>query len=217
MDWENYMEKELHEMVENLIDVEKYILSEVHSEMINEGKNTNLLLVFDNEEKRQDFIEIELINITDRIEGAFGEVPVVEPLVGLVPGRPEPEGLVPGDVVPVVLVGEVLEVSGAFTGESSLELIMSSLTGVTLGPGIFTSGLVGDTTCGLVTSVIGGVLVIGSLLGALSDLERITPSSSFAFLLFELSWLNSVNGGSLTLGFVTGIIFLNAGKSKLIS
>ena len=73
LDWEIYMEKELHEMVENLIDVEKYILSEVHSEMINEGKNTNLLLVFDNDEKRQDFIEIELINITERIEGVFGE------------------------------------------------------------------------------------------------------------------------------------------------
>lgn len=72
-DWENYMQKDLHQMVENLIDVEKYILSEVESEMINEGKNTNLLLVFDNEEKRQDFIEIELINITDRIEGTFGE------------------------------------------------------------------------------------------------------------------------------------------------
>ena len=41
--------------------------------MINEGKNTNLLLVFDNEEKRDDFIEIELKNITERIESKFGE------------------------------------------------------------------------------------------------------------------------------------------------
>ena len=72
-DWENYMENNLHQMVENLIDVEKYILSEVQSEMISEGKNTNLLLIFDNDEKRQDFIEIELINITDRIESSFGE------------------------------------------------------------------------------------------------------------------------------------------------
>lgn len=71
--WQKYMEKDLFEMVENLIDVEKYMLSEVESDMINEGKNTNLLLIFDNDEKRQDFVEIELINITDRIEGAFGE------------------------------------------------------------------------------------------------------------------------------------------------
>ena len=72
-EWENYMNKDLHQMVENLIDAEKYILSEVESEMISEGKNTNLLLVFDTEEKRQDFVEIELINITDRIEAKFGE------------------------------------------------------------------------------------------------------------------------------------------------
>ena len=71
--WDHYMESNLHEMVENLIDVEKYILSEVESEMISEGKNTNLLLIFDNDEKRQDFVEIELINITDRILKEFGE------------------------------------------------------------------------------------------------------------------------------------------------
>ena len=72
-EWENYIESDLQLMVENLMDVEKYILSEVQSDMINEGKNTNLLLVFDNEEKRDDFIEIELKNITERIESKFGE------------------------------------------------------------------------------------------------------------------------------------------------
>ena len=73
LDWENYLGNDLHQMIENLMDVEKYILSEVQSDMINEGKNTNLLLVFDNEEKRDDFIEIELKNITERIESKFGE------------------------------------------------------------------------------------------------------------------------------------------------
>ncbi|WP_304343069.1 DUF4286 family protein [Chryseobacterium koreense] len=72
-DWENYLENELHRMVENLFDVEKYILSEVNSEMINEGKNTNLLLVFDDDEKRLDFLEIEMKNIEERITGKFGE------------------------------------------------------------------------------------------------------------------------------------------------
>ena len=66
------MNDELKLMVENLMDVEKYILSEVESEMINEGKNTNLLLVFDDEDKREDFIGIELKNITERIELKFG-------------------------------------------------------------------------------------------------------------------------------------------------
>ena len=72
-EWENYLGNDLHQMIENLMDVEKYILSEVQSDMVNEGKNTNLLLVFDNEEKRDDFIEIELKNITERIESKFGE------------------------------------------------------------------------------------------------------------------------------------------------
>ena len=38
-----------------------------------EGKNTNLLLIFQDEEKRQDFVEIELTNITERILKEFGE------------------------------------------------------------------------------------------------------------------------------------------------
>lgn len=60
-------------MIENLLDVEKYILSEVESEMISEGKNTNLLMIFDNEEKRQDFVEIEFTNISEIILKEFGE------------------------------------------------------------------------------------------------------------------------------------------------
>lgn len=72
-EWENYMQIHLHQLVENLIDVEKYILSEVESDMIDEGTNTNLLLIFENNEKRQDFVEIEFINIADRIESKFGE------------------------------------------------------------------------------------------------------------------------------------------------
>lgn len=60
-------------MIENLMDVENYILSDVESDMINEGKNTNLLLMFDNTEKRQEFIDIELKNITERIEDQFGD------------------------------------------------------------------------------------------------------------------------------------------------
>ena len=72
-EWENYLGNDLHQMIENLMDVEKYILSEVQSDMINEGKNTNLLLIFDDAEKRHDFIEIEFKNITERIEAKFGQ------------------------------------------------------------------------------------------------------------------------------------------------
>ena len=71
--WENYTEVELQLLIENLVDVDKYILSEVQTDMISEGKNTNLLLVFSNDELRDLFIENELVNISERIEGKFGE------------------------------------------------------------------------------------------------------------------------------------------------
>ena len=58
---------------QNLYDVEKYILSEVETEMLTEGKNTNLLLVFENQQKREEFISTELLNISERIFLKFGE------------------------------------------------------------------------------------------------------------------------------------------------
>ena len=72
-EWENYVDETLVLMTENLMDVDKYILSEVHSDFIDEGKNYNLLLIFDDEEKRTEFMESELLNITERIETKFGQ------------------------------------------------------------------------------------------------------------------------------------------------
>lgn len=72
-EWENYIDETLVLMTENLMDVSKYILSEVHSDYIDEGKNYNLLLIFDNDELRNDFIESELKNIAERIEKKFGQ------------------------------------------------------------------------------------------------------------------------------------------------
>lgn len=71
--WENYVNETLVVMTENLMDVNKYILSEVHSDFIEEGKNYNLLLVFDNDALREDFIKSELENIVERIEKQFGQ------------------------------------------------------------------------------------------------------------------------------------------------
>jgi hypothetical protein len=72
-EWENYIDETLVLMAENLMDVDKYILSEVHSDYIDEGKNYNLLLMFDNEDFRDDFIKSELVNIAERIEKQFGQ------------------------------------------------------------------------------------------------------------------------------------------------
>ncbi|KAA2223419.1 DUF4286 family protein [Chryseobacterium sediminis] len=72
-EWENYIDETLVLMTENLMDVDKYILSEVHSDYIEDGKNYNLLLIFDNDELREDFIKSELLNISERIEKKFGQ------------------------------------------------------------------------------------------------------------------------------------------------
>ncbi|PWN67255.1 DUF4286 family protein [Chryseobacterium oncorhynchi] len=72
-EWENYIDDTLVLMTENLMDVSKYILSEVHSDFIDEGKNYNLLLMFDNDELRNDFIESELKNIAEHVENKFGQ------------------------------------------------------------------------------------------------------------------------------------------------
>ncbi|HCR75334.1 MAG TPA: DUF4286 domain-containing protein [Chryseobacterium sp.] len=71
--WENYMDETLVLMTENLMDVNQYILSEVHSDYIEEGKNYNLLLIFDNDELREDFIKSAMENIAERIEAKFGQ------------------------------------------------------------------------------------------------------------------------------------------------
>ncbi|AZA83815.1 DUF4286 domain-containing protein [Chryseobacterium lactis] len=72
-EWENYIDETLVLMTENLMDVDKYILSEVHSDFIEEGKNYNLLLMFDNDELRNQFIESELKNIAQHVENKFGQ------------------------------------------------------------------------------------------------------------------------------------------------
>ena len=71
-EWDQYLENDLVQMVENLMDVDKYILSEVDSSMIREGKNTNLFLMFDNDALREQFIINELQNISEHIVSKFG-------------------------------------------------------------------------------------------------------------------------------------------------
>ncbi|MDQ0594111.1 hypothetical protein QFZ37_002480 [Chryseobacterium ginsenosidimutans] len=72
-EWENYMDETLVLMTENLMDVDKYILSEVHSDYIEDGKNYNLLLIFYNEDVREDFIKSEMLNIAEIVEKKFGQ------------------------------------------------------------------------------------------------------------------------------------------------
>lgn len=71
--WSQYIDDELIVLAENLLDVNNYILSEVQSDYIEEGKNYNLLLIFDDSNLREDFIKSELENIAERIKNKFGQ------------------------------------------------------------------------------------------------------------------------------------------------
>lgn len=77
--WNLYLANELYTMVENLMDVDQYILSEVDSDMLNEGKNTNLLLIFANDNLRREFMESEMLNIEERIAQKFGSEVMIFP------------------------------------------------------------------------------------------------------------------------------------------
>ena len=71
--WSNFVKTDLKKIIENLYDAEKYILSEVETEMLTECKNTHLLIVFENQQKREEFLSAELVNISERIAQKFGE------------------------------------------------------------------------------------------------------------------------------------------------
>ena len=72
-DWEYFIKNSLEKMVEDLIQVEQFILSEVESDMLQEGKNTNLLLIFDDENLREEFVKSEFENLQYHVEKEFGE------------------------------------------------------------------------------------------------------------------------------------------------
>ena len=72
-EWEKYVDETLVLLAENLMEVEKYVLSEVHTDMIDEGKNYNLLLFFEDKDLRDQFLENEFKNIQEHVEKEFGE------------------------------------------------------------------------------------------------------------------------------------------------
>lgn len=77
INWDNFRKTSLEAQLENLSNVEKYILSEVETEMLTEGKNTNLLLVFENNQKRQEFSKTFLPNIAEEIASKFGDTVMI--------------------------------------------------------------------------------------------------------------------------------------------
>ena len=72
-DWNIYVDETLSLMADNLMEVDHYILSEVYTEMLTEGKNYNLLLIFAENDLRSQFLENEFLNIEERIHAKFGD------------------------------------------------------------------------------------------------------------------------------------------------
>lgn len=68
-----FTENEFPEIIRNLMQVEKYFFSEVESDYIDEGKNYNLLLFFENQNLRAEFILSEFENIADIIQTKFAD------------------------------------------------------------------------------------------------------------------------------------------------
>lgn len=71
--WETYLHNDFFSQTTNLTMVNKCILSEVETEMLSEGKNYNLLLFFENESHRNEFIENEFYNLEEHIHRQFGD------------------------------------------------------------------------------------------------------------------------------------------------
>lgn len=70
-EWEQYLKNQLIPEIENLN--KKYILSEVETEMLSEGKNTNILIFFDSNDERISFLETIFPAISEKIITEFQE------------------------------------------------------------------------------------------------------------------------------------------------
>lgn len=70
--WEKYLSEQLVSHIENY-DLDEYILSEVYTEMITEGKNYNLLIFFKSKSDRNAFINQKFRLLQDTIKSVFGE------------------------------------------------------------------------------------------------------------------------------------------------
>lgn len=75
--WQEYLEAELEPKLPFFRGVKQFVLSEVESEMLTEGTNTNLLLFFGNSELREEFSIEELPALEEEILGAFGDAVMV--------------------------------------------------------------------------------------------------------------------------------------------
>lgn len=71
--WNQFLQSDLIYQIDKMTDVEKFILSEVETDLLTEGKNYNFLLIFENQQKKDNFINNFLVGISQLIALRFGE------------------------------------------------------------------------------------------------------------------------------------------------
>jgi len=69
--WKNFLDNNFSKWLEETSIIDRFIFSEVESEMIEEGVNYNLLLIFKNQEIRSDFAHREMRDIAQIIDEQF--------------------------------------------------------------------------------------------------------------------------------------------------
>lgn len=70
--WKLFFSSELTHYIEGMKDIGRLIFSEVETEILNEGKNYNVLLFFENEISRNSFLTDEFPKLEDYIFKHFG-------------------------------------------------------------------------------------------------------------------------------------------------
>lgn len=75
--WKSFLKDELIGWLENNKEIGQYLFTEVQSDLVAEGINFNLLLIFKDEDSRNRFVELELQKILDLLHPHFGSQEVM--------------------------------------------------------------------------------------------------------------------------------------------
>jgi hypothetical protein len=71
-EWNNNLLHSLESLIKDSLHIKNFIISEVHTEYLNEGKNYNVLLFFDDLSERENFMGGQLASLDQEIEQQFG-------------------------------------------------------------------------------------------------------------------------------------------------
>ena len=71
-EWNNNLLQSLESLIEDSLHIKNFMISEVHTDYIDEGKNYNVLLFFDDLGERENFMSGQLASLDRAIDEQFG-------------------------------------------------------------------------------------------------------------------------------------------------